>query len=56
MRVNVGVRVLDFAEFVEDAGGEGINLGDEFEEFIVWEMFQCEFPDISRVPKKGKRC
>lgn len=44
--IHVGVGVLDFSEFVEDAGGEGVYLGDKFEEFIIWEMFQCEFPEI----------
>jgi len=47
--IHVGVGVLDFSEFVEDAGGEGVYLGDKFEEFIIWEMFQCEFPGIRLV-------
>lgn len=45
--VDIGVGVLDFAEFVEDSRGEGIDLRHKFEEFIIWEMFQGEFPSIS---------
>jgi hypothetical protein len=42
--IDVGVRILDFAKFVEDSRSESIYLRHEFEQFIIWEMFQCEFP------------
>jgi hypothetical protein len=51
--VDVGVRVLDFAEFVEDAGGESVHLRDEFEQFVVGEVFQCKLPRSSATIEKG---
>ena len=50
MSVDIGIGVLDFAEFVEDSRGEGVDLRYKFEEFIIWEMFQCEFPIIISLP------
>ena len=47
MGVDIGVGILDFAEFVEDSWGQGIDLRHKFEEFIIWEMFQGEFTSIS---------
>jgi len=41
--VDVGIGILDFAEFVEDTGSERVDLRNKFEEFIIREMFQCEF-------------
>ena len=46
--IDVGVRILDFSEFVEDSRSESIYLRHEFEQFIIWEMFQCEFPKSIR--------
>ena len=43
MSVDVGIGILDFAEFVEDTGSERVDLRNKFEEFIIREMFQCEF-------------
>jgi hypothetical protein len=45
--IDVRVRILDFAEFGEDTGGESIHLRHEFEQFVVGEVFQCEFPTSS---------
>lgn len=55
MSVDVGVWVLDFAEFVEDAWGQGIHLRDKFEQFVVGEVFQREFPKkfVSNICDKG---
>jgi hypothetical protein len=55
--VDVGVWVLDFAEFAEDAWGESVHLRDEFEQFIVREMFQREFTTLSASrPEGGQGC
>jgi hypothetical protein len=45
--IHVRIRVLDFAKFVEDFRREGVHLRDEFEEVIIREVFQGEFPGIS---------
>lgn len=43
MSIDIRIRILDFAEFVKDTRSDGVDLRDEFEEFIIREMFQCEF-------------
>ena len=51
--VDVGIGVLDFAEFVEDVGCKRIHLRDEFEQFVLGEVFQSEFSTSSAMQATG---
>ena len=46
MSVDIWIWILDFAEFGENIWCKGIYLRYKFEQFIIWKMFQCEFPNI----------
>ena len=51
MRINVGVGVLGLAVLRQDARGNLVDLADELEHRVIWQLAKSELPlrDISRI-------